>query len=62
MDEYFNCWWEVLMTITTVGYGDIMPFTTIGRLIIMVAAIWGAFLMSLMVVVLESIFNLPINE
>lgn len=38
------------MTLTTVGYGDLHPKTRLGRLIAVITAIWGAILISLIVV------------
>jgi hypothetical protein len=39
---------------TTVGYGDYYPVTYPGRIIIFLVAIWGVFLMSLLVVALNN--------
>lgn len=62
MDSYFNGVWLTLITLTTVGYGDIPPCTTAGRVVLMVVAIWGSFIMSLLVVVIQSVFDLPVEE
>jgi hypothetical protein len=43
---------------TTVGFGDIYPGTTFGRIVILLAAIWGAFLISLLILSVERIFAL----
>jgi len=40
----------ILMTITTVGYGDLSPHTTEGRIVAIAAALWGSTLVSLLVV------------
>ena len=51
-----------MVTITTVGFGEITPHTAIGKLIIMFAALWGAFLVSLIVVVATNIFSLEKSQ
>jgi hypothetical protein len=53
-NNYMNALWLVLMTITTVGYGDYFPHTAIGRIIILIVAIWGTFIVSMMVVVVSN--------
>lgn len=46
----WNGFWCVMITILTVGYGDFYPQTVLGRIIAVVACLWGTFLISLMVV------------
>ena len=52
MDSYLNAIWMTVITLTTVGYGDLYPCTTGGRIVIMTLALWGSFIMSLLVVML----------
>lgn len=47
---------------TTVGYGDFVPRTTIGRAIDIVLVIWGIIIVSLMVVVLTNALSMDPNE
>lgn len=47
---------------TTVGYGDYFPATLPGRLVIFVTAIWGVFLVSMMVVALNNTLKMEISE
>ena len=61
MDSYFNALWLIVITLTTVGYGDISPCTFPGRCVAMISALWGAFLISLLVVTVSSIFDLNQN-
>lgn len=49
-DSYFQAVWVIVASITTVGFGDLVPYSYMGRIIIMIAAFWGAFLISLMIV------------
>ena len=50
------------MTLTTVGYGDIHPRTILGRCVAIITAVWGAILISLIVVSTVKIFDLNQNE
>lgn len=54
VNNFSNALWLILVTITTVGYGDYYPQTILGRLIIFVVAIWGTFIVSIMVVVVSN--------
>lgn len=46
---YFDSIWCVIITMATVGYGDISPVTVFGRIVAIAAAIWGTFLISLLI-------------
>ena len=61
MDSYFNSIYCVVITMTTVGYGDLVPGTFMGRFIAMVSCVWGTFLMALCIVVVGKIFDLSHN-
>lgn len=53
--------WLVVITIGTVGFGDIVPVSPFGRFIIMLTSIWGAFVITLVVVAFGNFFNLNKN-
>lgn len=61
-DPVFVSIYLVVITISTVGYGDITPKTVMGRTIIMFASLWGAILISFVVVVSTSLFDLSDDE
>jgi potassium intermediate/small conductance calcium-activated channel subfamily N protein 2 len=52
-DYVWNAMWLIVLTITTVGYGDFYPKTHMGRFVIIVACLWGVFIVSIMVVTLN---------
>lgn len=58
MGFYFNSMWMVIVTMTTVGYGDYFPQTVLGRVIMFMVCIWGIFIISLMVIALNNILSL----
>lgn len=49
---YWNGMWCVIITMSTVGFGDFYPISILGRAIIVIACFWGTFLISLMVAAL----------
>jgi hypothetical protein len=49
-DYLWNGMWCIIITMTTVGFGDFVPTTHLGRLIGVISCFWGTFLVSLMVV------------
>lgn len=58
MDGYFNSIWVTIITMTTVGYGDIAPSTLPGRCVAILVAITGSFLMALVLLVAMEQFEL----
>jgi hypothetical protein len=57
-DSYFSSVWNVIITMTTVGYGDIAAISDYGRVISILNALWGAFIISLLVASIGRIFEL----
>lgn len=57
-----NTIWNVLVTMTTVGYGDYFPKTNMGRVIGIIIAFWGVFIVSLFVVSLSNMFDFDQGE
>jgi potassium intermediate/small conductance calcium-activated channel subfamily N protein 2 len=47
---------------TTVGYGDFYPKTNIGRMVGIVVAFWGVFMVSLFVVSLSAVLEFGSGE
>jgi len=52
LDEYLNCVWLVLVSMTGIGFGDLYPMTGLGRLISTLSFMWGALLAALLVFVM----------
>ena len=47
---------------TTVGYGDVVAVSPFGRIISIINALWGAFIISLLVSSISNIFHLSDNQ
>jgi hypothetical protein len=48
----------IVITMTTVGYGNVGPLTMLGRVIAVITAFWGSFILSLFVVAVTQLFEL----
>ena len=59
--ELFDMFYFVIISLTTVGYGDIEPHTIPGKVIILFTGLWGAVLISLLVVMLTKVFEMTEN-
>lgn len=51
-----------MITMSTVGYGDIYPVTKLGKLICFTLCLWGMFLMSIVVIILFQSLELSYEE
>lgn len=58
MNSYLTALWLVIITVTTVGYGDYSAGTLPGRIITIMIAIKGIFLMAVVVGVVSEKFQL----
>lgn len=54
--------WNMMITMLTIGYGDVYPKSHMGRLIGIVIASWGSFYVSLFVVALNNILEFESPE
>lgn len=57
MDSIFNSLWFVVVTLTTVGYGDVLPNTMIGKIISLILLIVGVLIFSAITGAMASYFN-----
>jgi hypothetical protein len=60
--EWWSCVWCAIVTMTTVGYGDMFPTTYVGRLIGVSAAIVGTIILALLVTSVTSATELTKAE
>lgn len=56
--NFFNSLWVVVVTMTTIGYGDIYPTTYFGRIVATLTCIFGTLILSLLVVFTNNSINL----
>lgn len=59
---YLNTVWACIVTMTTVGYGDMYPRTQIGRFIMVCCSIFGVVNVSLMVVTIQNSLDMNSSE
>ena len=60
--NYWNCIWCIIITMTTVGFGDYYPSSIIGRIIGIISCFMGVFLISMLVVTITNVLNLTPHE
>ena len=58
LNNYGTAVYMTVITLTTVGYGDFCPQTSGGQAVCMFTALWGSFVVSMLVLVAASIFEL----
>lgn len=60
--SFWNTIWCLIITMTTVGYGDYYPSSTLGRMIGILACICGVFLISMLIVTITNVLNFQGTE
>lgn len=60
--SYQNAIWNMIITMTSVGYGDIYPKTFFGRIVGVTICFWGVLILSFFVVTVTNILSFSINE
>jgi hypothetical protein len=60
--SYWNSIWCLIITMTTVGYGDYFPSSTLGRMIGIISCICGVFLISMLIVTITNVLNFSGTE
>ena len=61
-DSYFNSLYFTIITLPTVGYGDVVPGTIPGKIVILMLSFWGAFTTSQIVLSLTYAFSLSQSQ
>jgi hypothetical protein len=61
--EYIsNSFWLIFITMLTIGFGEFVPYSFGGRIICMIAGLWGIFICSLFTVSLFGLFDLSKDQ
>ena len=50
----YNCMWNVVITLSSVGYGELFPKTFYGRIVGIIVCFWGVFIVSFFVVSIDN--------
>ncbi|RLN10089.1 hypothetical protein BBJ28_00020158 [Nothophytophthora sp. Chile5] len=61
-DDFFSAFWFVIVTLATVGYGDMEPVTSSGKLVAVAAMIFGACYTAMPLTLVGSQFNRSYRE
>ena len=61
-NSMFSCMWNVIITMSSVGYGELYPKTSLGRIIGVIICFWGVFITSAMVVIILDFLEYDIRE
>jgi len=54
--------WNVIITLTSVGYGELYPKTFFGRIVGIIICFWGVFIVSFFVVTVTNMLNFSSSE
>ncbi|OMJ92110.1 hypothetical protein SteCoe_5215 [Stentor coeruleus] len=57
-----NAYWNIIITMTTVGYGDTFAISILGRLMVILSIFWGGIILSLTFVTVGQVLQLKQNE
>jgi potassium intermediate/small conductance calcium-activated channel subfamily N protein 2 len=57
-----NCMWNVIITLTTTGYGEFYPKSIFGRIIGLIVCFWGTFMVSFFVVTINNMLRFSPSE
>lgn len=57
IDTFFTALWFLFVSFTTIGYGDIVPVTVVGRLITVVVAVYGILVVALITGIIVGYYN-----
>lgn len=60
--DMINCMWNVIITLTSVGYGELFPKTFFGRIVGIIICFWGVFIVSFFVVTVTNMLNFSGSE
>ena len=60
--NYYNTFWNMIITMTTVGYGDLTTRSTIARMFIIITGFYGILVTSLLVVAFTNLLEMEGSE
>ena len=60
--NYNNCMWNVVITLSSAGYGEFYPITFFGRIIGIIICFWGVFIVSMFVLIVSDLLKFEYQE
>lgn len=61
-NDFGNCYWNVFITMTTVGYGDYFPVSVLGRVVGCLISMFGTIIVAFIVGYFQELTNLSDSE
>ena len=61
-DNMNTCMWNVIITLSSVGYGELFPKTFFGRIVGIIVCFWGVFIISFFVVTVTNMLEFSGQE
>ena len=61
-NSFNNSMWNMIITLTSAGYGDLYPKSFFGRIVGVIICFWGVLIVSFFVVTVTNMLNFTENE
>ena len=60
--DFYACMYNVVITVTSAGYGEIYPKSFFGRIVGVLICFWGVFIVSTFVIIVTSLLEFTLSQ